>query len=514
MRNQPWKKGISLTMVLALAVLSACSNGGGSSGEGGTEGTSPTGQNGEEGMERKSVRAVFNNGGRNFPDGLDENNNPYLDYIRENTNLDITLQIPPADGYQDALNVIMASDNLPDMIHSMDPSWFENYVQQNALQPLNDYIDQYGPDLKKNIPEEAWKTVTIDGNIYAIPSMNAVPGNEIMYVRKDWLDRLELEPPTTLEEYREVMRAFAQDDPDGNGQNDTFGFITAENLARIAPILGAFGVQRGMWTDRDGELVNMSTLPEMKEALGFLVGLHQDKLLDPEWPLNKEANFTEKIAAGKVGLFSAFWYDTRGPILTNKNNDPEAEWLALDFPEGPDGKKGTMGFGYISGYNVVPVTSKNPDAVVRMLNFMNGEGYRTLLLGFEGEVWQEEDGKIVTDFEKHNEHIYRQTLGESIRPYQADEERDRLDSLGMEFDLNANIDKISEALIRDEYLGIPTPAMGSYSADLNKLEIEYFTKIIVGQSPLDDFDTFVAEWKKRGGDEITREVNEWYAANK
>ncbi|GIO37844.1 lipoprotein LipO [Paenibacillus antibioticophila] len=515
MNMKSWKPVMVFLLITVLLATTACSSGGGNSGNAssGGDGAPSVSSEGDK-LEKKSIKVVYNGGGRKFPDGMDENNNPYLDYIKENTNLDIAMQYPPADGYQDALNVIMASGNLPDLIYTYDASWFENYVKQGALQPLDEWIDKYGPDLKKNIPEEAWKTVTIDGKIYAIPSMNAEPGNELMYVRKDWLDRLGMQPPKTLEEYREVIRAFAQDDPDGNGKNDTYGYIMAENVARIAPIIGAFGVQRGMWTERDGQLVNSSILPEMKEALAFLAGLQKDKLLDPEWMLNKEANFSEKIASGKAGLFSAFWYDTRGPILTSTTNDPAAEWIPLEFPAGPEGKQGTMGYGYIAGYNVVPVTSKNPDAVVRMLNFINGEGYRTLLLGFENEVWTMEDGKMVTNFEKHNEHIYRQTLGESVRPYNAPEERDRRDSLGLEFNLNDNIDRIGEVAIRDAFLGVPTPAMGKYTADLKKMENEYFTKIVVGQLPIDAFDEFVSEWKKRGGDEITAEVNAWYAENK
>jgi putative aldouronate transport system substrate-binding protein len=513
------KQSMSILLLITMVLITACSSNSpkettnssatpSNSASGNNEAASP------EVLEKKSIEVVLFNGGRKFPDRLDENNNPYIDYIRENTNLDIKVKLPPSDGYQDALNVIMASGNLPDMLYSQDASWFQNYVKQKALQPLNEWIDKYGSNLKKNIPEDAWKSVTIDGNIYAIPSMNAEPGNEIIYVRKDWLDNLGLQSPKTLEEYREVMRAFAFDDPDQNGKDDTFGFILAENLARMAPITGAYGIQRQMWTERDGQLVNSSIVPEMKEALAFLAGLHKDMILDPEWPLNKSANLDEKVASGQVGLFSAMWYDTRLAILTSKKNNPDAEWIALDYPTGPEGKQGTLGNGYNSGYNVVPVTSKNPDAVVRMLNFMNGEGYRTLLLGFENDVWSMQDGKIVTDFDKHNEQIYRQTLGEAIRPYGAKEDRDRLDSLGVEFDLNANLDKIAEVAIRDQYFGVPTPGMGKHKADLNKLEIEYFTKIIVGNLPIDAFDEFVVEWKKKGGDEITKEVNEWSAANK
>ncbi|WP_341347690.1 extracellular solute-binding protein [Paenibacillus sp. FSL H3-0469] len=488
------KRSVSILVVTSMLLVSACSSG--------------TKEEGAEGKEkRQAIDIVLSNAGRKFPPGMDENNNPYIDYIRENTGLDIKLITPPADGYGDALNVIMASDDLPDMLLSYDANWFESYVRQKALTPLNNLIDEYGPNLKKSIPEEAWKVVTVDGKIYAIPGLNPIPGNEIMFARKDWLDRLGLKPPTTLEEYKQVIRAFAQDDPDGNGKNDTFGLILQENLGRVAPFIGAWGIQRGQWTERDGQLVNSSTLPEMKEALSYLAGLYKEKLIDPEWALNKMANVDEKVASGKVGLFSGNWYDTRGPILTNQKNDPNAEWITLEYPTGPDGKQGTWGNSYVSGFNVIPVTSKHPEAVIKMLDFMIGDGYRTLMLGFEGEVWNMEDGKVVTNFDEHNKHIYRLTLGEAIVPFNSEVSRERLDSLGMEFKLNEIVDKINKVAIRNQYLGVPTPGMGKYGPKLSKMEVEAFTKIIIGQQPVDSFDQFVEDWKKNGGEEMTKEVN-------
>lgn len=488
------KRSVSILAVTSMLLVSACSSGTKGEGAGGKE-------------ERQAIDIVLSNAGRKFPQGMDENNNPYIDYIRKNTGLDIKLITPPADGYGDALNVIMASDDLPDMLLSYDANWFESYVRQKALTPLNDLIDEYGPNLKKSIPEEAWKVVTVDGKIYAIPSLNPIPGNEIMFARKDWLDRLGLKPPTTLDEYKQVIRAFAQDDPDGNGKDDTFGLILQENLGRIAPFIGAWGIQRGQWTERDGQLVNSSTLPEMKEALSYLAGLYKEKLIDPEWALNKMANVDEKVASGKVGLFSGNWYDTRGPILTNQKNDPNAEWITLEYPTGPDGKQGTWGNSYVAGFNVIPVTSKHPEAVIKMMDFMIGDGYRTLMLGFEGEVWNMEDGKVVTNFDEHNKHIYRLTLGEAIVPFNSEVSRERLDSLGMEFKLNEIVDKINEVAIRNQYLGVPTPGMGKYGPKLSKMEVEAFTKIIIGQQPVDAFDQFVEDWKKNGGEEMTKEVN-------
>ncbi|MDF2922670.1 MAG: extracellular solute-binding protein family 1 [Paenibacillaceae bacterium] len=515
--NMKVKGLLSASVVLALGVSTACSSGGGSGGS--SASSSPAGSAAPQGseapvLEKKSISIVLNNVGRKFPEGLNENNNPYLDYIRKGANLDIKVTYPPADGYVDSLNVIMASGNLPDSISTWSADWVENYVRQKALQPLDDVLQKYGQNLLKNIPEEAWKSVTFNGKIYAIPGMNSVFGDEIVYIRKDWLDNLGLQPPQTLDEYKAVMKAFATQDPDQNGKNDTFGFSMLENLGRTAPIFGAFGVQKGIWMEQDGKLVSSVTLPETKAAVAFLADLHKENLIDPEWPLNKPATLNEKVASGKVGFFVGQWHETRSSIANSKKNDPKANWIALGFPTGKDGKKGTVGYHLVSSYNVVPVTSKNPDAVVRMIDFIMGEGYKTMLLGFENEVWKNENGKIVTNNEEHTKHIYRQTLSEYFRPYKNAADRDRLDSLGAEYNLNATVDMINANAMPSKFSGTPTPSMGKNNSTLAKLEEEYFVKIVVGQLPVDAYDDYVSEWKKKGGDEITKEVNEWYANNK
>ncbi|MDF2837307.1 MAG: peptide permease, partial [Paenibacillus sp.] len=291
-------------------------------------------------QSRVPVSIVINDLGMAFPEGLDENDNPYIHYIRDETGLDVRVSIPPQEVYEEKLNVIMASRSLPDLIHSYNPVWYDEYVKKGALQPLDDYIDQYGQDLKAYIPEEAWERVRYKGKIYAIPSLNEVQGIELMYVRKDWLDRLGLKPPRTLDEYYEVIRAFAKNDPDRNGLHDTMGLILTENMGRAAPFFGAFGVQLNSWLERDGKLVNGSTLEGTKEALGFLAKLYREGLVDPAFPLNRNSLLNEKIENGKVGMFSAAWYDTRGPIALNQKKDPSAEWIALEYPVGPKGDSG------------------------------------------------------------------------------------------------------------------------------------------------------------------------------
>jgi len=183
-----------------------------------------------DGRVRPEIQIVISNLGMTFPEGMDENDNRYLSYIEEQTGLDIQVNTPPTEVYDEKLDVIMSSGNLPDMLHAYEPVWFDNYVKQGALLPLDDLIDQYGPHLKAKIPPEVWDRVKYGGKIYAVPSLNEVTGIELMYARKDWLDRLGLDPPETLDEYYEVIRAFAQDDPDGNGLQDTVGLTLRPTL--------------------------------------------------------------------------------------------------------------------------------------------------------------------------------------------------------------------------------------------------------------------------------------------
>lgn len=456
-----------------------------------------------------NISIVISNLGMTFPSGMDENDNRYLNYIEESIGIDIQVSTPPPEVYDEKLDVIMSSGNLPDMLHAYEPVWFSNYTKEGAFMPLDDLIEKYGPNLKEKIPAEAWDRVRYGGKIYAIPSLNEVSGVELMYARKDWLDRLGLKNPVTLDEYYEVIRAFTEDDPDGNGLDDTVGLTFTSNLGRSAPFFGALGIQLDAWFERDGKLVNGRILPETKEALAYLARLYKEGLLDREFPLNLQNNLYEKIENGRVGLFSATWYDTRGPIADNMKKDPNARWVALEYPTGPAGLKGVYDKDIIRGYNVIPAGSEHAKSVIQLLDFIASD-YRNLKLGFENEIWKWENGKMITDFEMHDTHLYRgiyQSLVDVPDPLVS---KERLDSLG-DFHLYDNLEMIKKNVIKNQFYGVPTPAMNKYNKKLDSLN-DIFTKIIMGIEPVDAFDRYVERWKQEGGDEITKEVNEWYVS--
>ncbi|OAS14402.1 extracellular solute-binding protein [Paenibacillus oryzisoli] len=476
--------------------------------------------------EPVNLNFVINNSGRKYMEGTDANNNDYIKYIREKSGFNLRLNELAADGYQDKLNVLLASGEQYDLIHSRDVSWVTNLAKQKAILPLNDLIDKFAPDIKKSMPPEIWDRVTFDGKIYALPGISTKLGDEIMYVRKDWLDKLGLQPPKTLDEYTKVMKAFAEQDPDGNGKADTIGMLIGEKLARSGPYFGAFGVpiatneaiKVNNWVERNGELVNAVVLPETKQALKYMAELYKQKTLDQEWALNKSKNIGEKIVSGKVGIYSATWFDTKEPtvILGSKKNDPKAEWISLPYPVGSEGKSGVGSKNPVVSYMVIPAKSTNAESTIKLLNFIaKQENWEAIKLGLpEHNIWNRKDGKLSIDIAAHEKHIYRNVLVDLGSIWDADLEGARLDATGLEFKMNENINIINKNVIANKYTGSPTPALAKYGVKLNQQLEETFTKIIMGTLPLDDFDKFTSQFLKDGGEELTKEVNEWYKVNK
>ncbi|MCZ8519832.1 MULTISPECIES: extracellular solute-binding protein [Paenibacillus] len=459
------------------------------------------------------VSIVVNSQGMRFPEGLDENRNPYLHYIEEHTGLDVQVDLPPQERYHQSAEALLASGQPPDLISVYSQVWVARQARRGAILPLDEWLQKYGADLRRSVPEAAWAQARYDGKIYAIPSLNPNEGMELMYARKDWLDRLGLQPPRTLEEYKRVIRAFALEDPDGNGRQDTYGLGLMNHLFRSAPFFGAYGVQLNQWVEREGKLVYSNTLPETKKALLFLADLYREGAIDPEFPLANQAKLSQMVERGQVGLFSATWYDTRGMIALNRKRDPQAEWIPLDYPVGPQGHRGVYAIPAVRSYQVVPSGSRHPDRAVRLLNFIGGEGQETLALGFENEVWTRKNGRIVSNFAEHDKHAYRGLYGSLADLAQTELLRTRLDSYGEELRLYDNLERIRGSLIHDAYTGMPTPAMEAYADELNKLQI-VFLEIVLGTAPPEAFDRYVEEWTAQGGAAITDEVNAWYRASR
>lgn len=336
------------------------------------------------------------------------------DIIRDELNINLTYVIVPTGEDGEAkLNAAAAANDLPDLFQIVSA----NNDSRGALLRLVD-LGLVAPveDLMPLMPERV-KThyndpllidlVTFNGHQYGFPEPPPLPKREGFVIRKDWLDKLGLEAPTTTEELLAVAQAFTEQDPDGNGQNDTYGlggFINGPGLGnRFDMLLGAYGVP-GVWNFADPANFRLNVRSEQyPEALAYFKSLVDAKVIDPDWPTLTRDDFR---ARWKQGLFGIMWEDFAA--LTNQSNYepfdtnfPDGEWIPLPAPQGPNGD---AYYGVYTGRgNIFAVSQQAADAgkgeaIARLLEWMATDGYYLLGFGQEGVNFViDENGNISTE---------------------------------------------------------------------------------------------------------------------
>jgi len=351
----------------------------------------------------KTIKLDVIESGSNLP-------TPDKDFVKQeidkalHTDLNLTVY-SSWDDYKNQLNVRLASGNFPDLFQVPDRPTLKQYVQQGLLLDLTPYMDQLKP-VKDFIGAESLTKTTLDNKVFAIPKAPTLPQNTY-WIRKDWLDKLGLQPPTTTDEFLNVVKAFAEQDPDGNGKKDTYG-LTGSKLATFTPIFGAFGAPAyfgdpNTFYVKDGKVANTLYQPAMKDALGFIKKIVDTGAVDPEIMANTGMQHQEKAIKGQAGIIWIDWANmSKNQFVEQiKKVNPNANWIQLAPPKGPGGQfDSPKDVGGTSGMYAIPkALEKDKERLQRvldLLNYVSGkEGSTLVQFGINGKHYNEENGKIV-----------------------------------------------------------------------------------------------------------------------
>lgn len=189
-----------------------------------------------------------------FIDGDTYDDNVWSRLIKEKLNIDLEVAFSAdttTDAYKQKMNVMLASGEFPDVVRWSDRTFFKQAQEAGFIQPIGPSFDAYATDAVKAYETnyaEAFEGATIDGVLYAFPYMNDNFHQAYnLWIRDDWLENTGTEPPKTVEEMIELARIFTEEDPDGNGVDDTYGFalsgtVTQNNYATLTGLANAFGV--------------------------------------------------------------------------------------------------------------------------------------------------------------------------------------------------------------------------------------------------------------------------------
>ncbi|WP_440119270.1 extracellular solute-binding protein [Paenibacillus sp. QZ-Y1] len=537
---------LTLTMVLA-TTLAACSSGEGSAQE---ETNTNTQQDAGGPLTKydppiKLTSTMNETSNESLAQGDTHAKNVWTKGYKEELGIDVTYEwIVPDANYNDKMNVTLASGDLPDVL-KVSAVQFEQLYEAGMLEDLTEVYDKYASDLVKEFMSAedgaGLKPVTKDGKIYAMVSFpGSLDSSDMIWIRQDWLKNVGLEAPKSMQDLIKIAEAFTFEDPDGNGKDDTYGIALHKDLPINAFLLGYHGYLETWIKDASGQVVNGTVQPEVKEGLRELQNLYQKGVIDPEFGVKDFAKMMEDVNAGKSGIFFLpQWAPFQVSSMIKK--DKNVDWMPYPVQSIDDQPAKTQNHLSLAGIFAVRKGYEHPEALIKLLNFQTEKMF--------GESAKKDRAAYLnglTGLGFLNATVSNLPANKNVKAQDEVEQALKTgdtSGLGLEAKLfyddimdyrNGNLDKWhmerifgpessqgvikyyrdNDLIVMDEFIYAPTRTMNTKQATLDKLRAETFLKIIYGNLSIDQFDNFVANWKKLGGDQITQEVNEVINANK
>lgn len=325
--------------------------------------------------------------------------NPVIKRIEELANVKLEIELPPRDTYNDRVNVIAASGDLPDLLYIFDTTnQYPKFANDKLLIPLDEYIGKY-PNILANVPKNYLDQARLSttGKIHSIPRPHTAEYFGAV-IRQDWLDRLNLKVPETSEDFLKVLTAFSTQDPDGNGKQDTFGWTLHPGAALVETLLtSAFGIRGNFIPDKNGKVATMEMQPEFLEMLDFYRKLYVEKALDPEWYVNQGNSDSDKFGKGKIGLLSKYVrahqpYESGSDAI--KTAFPGAKFTFMLPLKNKEGKRNVYGVPPTWGAWAITSSAKNPEGIMKFMDWgFSKEGMELNMVGIEGVTFDSFDMK-------------------------------------------------------------------------------------------------------------------------
>ena len=328
--------------------------------------------------------------------------NDFTRWVEEQTGITLDIEVVPQADAQAKLNVVLASGDLPDILIGM-PFTAASLAQTGGdglLLPLNDLIEQYGFETKRIIDEERpfYRSLITapDGNIYGLPHINECFhcfSSQKMYVYRPWLDALGLEEPTTTQAFKDMLIAFRDQDPNGDGVADEIPMSGAKLIGWHTPIeeflMNSFVFYQRIDTgsDRlmlgDDSMVQASyTQDGYKEGLKYIADLYTEGLIDPNALIQDRDQLQilgnngigEEGGVNIVGAIPGGWFGQFTQVLYADEGGRADEWFIIGPLENPEGfvTSGYAPWGLSYGRWAISADSQYAEAAFRLGDFMYG----------------------------------------------------------------------------------------------------------------------------------------------
>jgi putative aldouronate transport system substrate-binding protein len=446
---------------------------------------------GYDSIEKPASIVWWTHDGLKQEDGIDQ----WVAEFKKKTGIELELDPLDNNEYYNKMELAYASDTAPDTF-DLDGEHLGVYASQGAIADLTDLVKESG--LYDKVDKSLWDAVTLDGKIYGVPREK--PGPCVTYVRKDWLDRLGMEVPTTYDEFVEMLTRFKNEIPECTVPYTAPGLKSAQNLPEFYQ--GAVAD----YTKIDGQWVDGMQQDNMLEALQRMQDAYAAGLIDTEAVTNTTSACRDEWYAGGVGAF-CYWGGNWGSTLTTRvqQNVPEAVVVAIPPIEGAMYRT--------SAPSVQVISSKlSDDEIASVFKYFigyshdGGEGQVLFQSGVEGVHWEQQGNKLVPLPEISNPEnpLYKCfiTPWVSISPLElTDKAMDLDDAL------------TASQAVADQY-AVNTPVFPvsetrtMIASDLTTARENVIAKVVMGQeSPADGMAEYKAQAQSLGIDQVLTEMN-------
>ena len=446
--------------------------------------------------------------GNPYTEGPTENDNPFINAIREHTGYpNLTVELI-TDGTTQ-MNLLMASGEYPDAIYvNGNRAFFLEYLTHGLWLPVDEAVEKYGPAIKELMtPAVLAATQGDDGQHYAISmplhtSYNGKYFGNSMFYDTAILSELGLEVPTDADSLYNVLAAVKEKKPD------------LIPLSLVGTDCGTLKSMFGMWTDytidENGKIVNTKR-EYMKDYVTYMHKLYEEGILDPESLYQTGTERDEKLVTGKLFMTeeSVWCKKDRQTIVANGG---EFTWDYLPPLENIDGTKGNANPFPTSNIWMFPSAGKHMNEVVDIINtFLTDSELETFVnYGEEGVHFRyDDDGTIqsINDNGEYDSIMYKMDFRLWFKP-------DIWLNNAILGDYMPEIEKYTAVYTMTNYdlWGyMPTSeASIEYSSTCNDIISEYRDKIIVGELPVDAIDEMFEKLDANGYTEIEAACQEWY----
>jgi len=446
------------------------------------------------------------------------------------TGIQVKFTHPPLGQQRDQFNLLISTKELPDVIYY---NWAdavggpEKMIKDGRIIRLNELIDSYAPNLKRIIesdPDVKKQIALDDGTIYMFPllkldalKLNATSG---LIMRQDWLDKLNLQVPTNIDEWYTVLKAFKEQDPNGNGKADELPFTGnwgPGNLTKLHDFAAAFGVIGGF--QMNGDKVEFGPIqPGYRDFLETMAKWYKEGMIDPEIMTNDGKAFDYKVTSNLAGAYQGGVFSGMGKYFNlMRDTDPNFNVTGVPWPVSQDGTSyATFNLdAKVLTYGEAITASADEDKLKYIVQWMDynysEEGSDLFNFGIENDSYvREGDGVKFTDTIINNPNglTYDQALASyalSIMDGPINQDSRYLDALLFDDGqraANAEWMKASSALtlppirLSTDEVSTSTSIMSQVNTYLN----ETMTAIISGQKPITEFDTMAETIKSMGID--------------